>query len=121
MPGLISSLIQAESSGNPTATSIKGARGLMQITQPALDDFNLYQKKSYVMDDMFDEGKNREVGRWYFADRIPKMLNAYQIEDTVENRLWAYNAGIGNVRKGIKPQETVNYIKKITGMIRGGE
>jgi hypothetical protein len=44
--------------------------------------------------------------------RIPQMLKAYKIPDTIDNRLWAYNAGIGNVKKGRLPKETRNYIRK---------
>ena len=39
-------------------------------------------------------------------------INAQPIADTIDNRLWAYNAGIGRVIKGIKPDETREYIKR---------
>ena len=117
---LLQALISAESSGNPRAKSNKGAQGLMQITSPALTDYNTYQKSTYSMDDMYDSNINKQVGTWYLGSRIPQMLQTYKLPDTLENRLWAYNAGIGNVRKGIKPKETQVYIDKILKAMRGG-
>lgn len=113
MASIFDAVVMEESAGNPLAASIKGARGLMQITEPALDDYNTYNRQKMTMDDMWDEEKNKTVGEWYLADRIPKMLKYYKIPVTTENILWAYNAGIGNVVKGIKPKETVLYIEKV--------
>ena len=110
---LLQALIFAESSGNPKAKSSKGAHGLMQITQPALTDYNTLQGANFSLDDMLTPELNQQVGSWYLDSRIPQMLTHYKLPDTIENRLWAYNAGIGNVRKGIKPQETQEYIAKI--------
>ena len=45
------------------------------------------------------------------------MLKHYKIEDTVRNRLWAYNADIGRVLDGNMPNETKNYIVKYEGML----
>ena len=119
MDEFINAIIQEESSGNPLAVSSVGARGLMQITKPALTDYNTYHTDKMSMDDMWDEEKNKTVGIWYVNKKIPEYLRHYKIEDTLENRLWSYNAGIGNVRKGIKPQETIDYIGKV--MQRIGE
>lgn len=113
MANLRDVMIQVESTGNPMAISVKGARGLMQITKPALDDWNTYNSVKYNMDDMYDKDKNIQVSNWYLTRRIPSMLRTYGIKDTLDNRLWAYNAGIGRVRKGILPKETSDYIKKI--------
>jgi len=116
---LFDAVVQAESSGNPLASSVKGASGLMQITEPALLDYNTYTKSQLTMDDMWDEGKNKSVGQWYLAERIPKMLRYYKLPVTTENILWAYNAGIGNVVKGIKPKETINYIQRVLSEMGG--
>jgi len=118
MASIFDAVVMEESAGNPLAASIKGARGLMQITQPAIDDYNTYNRQKMTMDDMWDSGKNKTVGEWYLADRIPKMLKAYKLPVTTENILWAYNAGIGNVVKGIKPKETVAYIDKVMGRVK---
>jgi len=113
MGDILDAIIQVESSGNPLATSAMDARGLMQITEPALKDYNTYHTDTYTMDDMYDEAKNKAVGGWYYNKQIPKYLKHFKIKDTTENRLWSYNAGIGNVVKGIKPQETIDYIDRV--------
>jgi len=55
---------------------------------------------------------------------IPRMLSYFNIPDTIETRLAAYNWGIGNLKKSYAkhgndwinyaPQETQNYISKYT-------
>lgn len=127
---IISCIISVESSGNPSAyNSRSGAIGLMQITPIVLREYNedtqkncltcyedgfLDQPICYRKIDLYNPKVNRQVGSWYFNYRIPKMLKHYHIKDTIENRLWAYNSGIGNVVKGIKPKETRDYIRKVT-------
>ena len=103
-----------ESSNNPKAYNpITEAYGLYQITAPCLTDFNTaHQYESYTLNDMFDPIKSRKVAEWYMNYKIPKYLKHYEIEDTIENRLRAYNSGIGTVVKGKLPDETKNYIKK---------
>ena len=113
---LYDAVVQVESGGKSLATSLAGARGIMQITQPALIDYNKYNKTSYTMDDMYNPQVNSRVGVWYLGKRIPQMLSAYNVPDTVENRLWAYNAGIGNLTKGILPKETADYISKVKSL-----
>ena len=110
---LLQAIIQAESSGNPEAVSPVGATGLMQIMQPALTEYNQYKNAEWTMHDMLNPKKNVRVGTWYFNERIPQMLRHFGVEDTPENRLWAYNAGIGRVVEGIKPKETVDYIQRV--------
>ena len=54
---------------------------------------------------------------------IKKLIEAYKIPITLDNVLWAYNAGIGNVKKNRMPKETINYIKKVKDNLSlfGGE
>lgn len=106
-----------ESSNNPKAhNNNSGATGLCQITQPALSEFNHHFHKNYSLISMYDENRNLLVADWYMNNRIPAMLKYYGIEDSIENRLWAYNAGIGNVVRNIMPMETKNYINKYKRM-----
>ena len=118
------------------------ARGLCQITPIVLREFNIMvRKKGYIYTDMdaeperpeflkigsrtnfkkdasvtlknlFNNSINKAIANWYINERIPQMLKHYKIPDTMNNRLWVYNAGILKVKKGIKPEETINYIKK---------
>ncbi len=110
----LSTIQSIESSGRADAFNKRSqARGLHQITPIVVKEWNNFNPDNKLSDeDMFDPKKNTEVADWYMNKRIPQMLKAYKLDDTTENRLWAYNAGIGHVRKGEKPQETVDYIKK---------
>ena len=115
----IAVIIVIESGGNPLAYNKKsGAVGICQITQACLDDYNYYHQKKIKLEDLYDSKLNKQVAEWYLNKRIPTMLDYYAIEDTVENRLIAYDWGIGNLRKYKKgkikelPKETKDYIEK---------
>ena len=115
----IDKIIAIESSGNPWAfNEDSDAWGLMQITPICLKEWNNRNEKQYTSEDLCDPDINRKIGTWYMNIRIPAYLCVFDIEDTIENRLIAYNWGIGNLRKyksgSIKslPYETKNYIKK---------
>ena len=102
-----------ESNNNPKAKSGKGAIGIGQILDALKDWNNLKPKEKYTAQDMYDAAKNKKVAEWYMNERIPQMLRAYKIADTVDNRLIAYNFGIGNLKnKKPLPKETIDYLKK---------
>jgi soluble lytic murein transglycosylase-like protein len=107
-----------ESNNNANAfNKSSGAVGMYQITQPALSDFNKAHKRQYQLSEMFDPLKAEIVARWYLNSKIPAYLRHYGIADTLENRLWAYNAGIGRVKQGIMPRETKEYIKRYKRLV----
>lgn len=112
----IDRIISIESSNDASAVNKRtGARGLMQIMKPTWIEMIKKMKVDYSWDDAFDGEKNKAVGSYYMNTEIPRLLKHYNIEDTTENRLAAYNWGIGYLnRQGIEeaPQETVDYIKK---------
>ena len=71
----------------------------------------------YNIGSLYNPEINVRIGTWYINERIPQMLKSFGIEDTVENRLIAYNFGVGNLRKYLKgekklPRETRNYLRK---------
>lgn len=102
-----------ESGNNPKAVSNKGAVGVDQVTKPALADWNkTHPREKYEMGNMTDADTNKKVAKWYMNSRIPQMLKAYKIPDTKENRLRAYNEGVGNLKKGKNPKETQDYVRK---------
>ena len=126
----MSIIAQIESSSNPMAISYKGAkygRGLCMISEICLKEYNelvgvpklvvinkcrVVRAQPITKSELFISGTNLKIAQWYMNKRIPQMLRYYGVEDTVKNRLWAYNAGIGRVVNGIMPKETKRYIEK---------
>ncbi|HUP44477.1 MAG TPA: lytic transglycosylase domain-containing protein [Thermoanaerobaculia bacterium] len=107
---LVSAVIKAESDYNPRVVSHKGARGLMQL-MPAT-------AKRFGVTDSFDPVANIHGGTRY----LRWLLKTF--DDDAGLAVAAYNAGEGNVWKysGVPPfRETVNYINKIAGFLRGYE
>jgi soluble lytic murein transglycosylase-like protein len=100
---LVRAVIQAESAFNPTAVSVKGAMGLMQL-MPAT-------ARELGVGDPFNPDQNIRGGVTY----LKQLLDRY--DNKVELALAAYNAGIGNVEKyGAVPpfKETRTYVDRIT-------
>ena len=100
---LVKAVIQAESAYNPSATSVKGAMGLMQL-MPAT-------AQQYGVRDPYDPAENIRAGVAYLKSLLTKYSH------NVELALAAYNAGPGAVAKyGTVPpyRETKDYVKKIT-------
>ncbi len=113
-------VIQIESGGNPNAYNAKsGAIGLCQITPICLKEYATIFGLPEDTIDLYNPKENKWVAQWYMNWRIPQMLKAYNIPDTIDNRLWSYNAGIGNVKKGICPRETKDYIRKYHKLEKG--
>lgn len=105
---LVSAVIKAESDFNPREVSNKGARGLMQLMPATAERFGVVNA--------FDAKANIYGGVRY----LRWLLDAF--EGNADLAVAAYNAGEGNVWKysGVPPfRETINYIKRIAGHIRG--
>lgn len=109
-PGLIESIVRAESGGKKLARSGKGAAGLMQVMGPtAAEVAKELGMKKY---DLHNPDDNLRIGIRY----IKNMLT--QQQGDVQRALAAYNAGPGNVKKygGVPPfPETQRYVKKVQG------
>ena len=110
----LDAISRIESGFNPIAYNRgSGARGLNQITDIALNDYNQFHRDNRkTMNDMWDPQKNTHVAAWYLQERIPQLLQAFKLPVTLENVLWAYNGGIGNVKKNRMADETKGYINK---------
>ena len=112
----MSKIAMIESSGNPYAVSYRGwqyGKGKYQVSDVVRREYNQMRGKNVQSDDLFNEKVCYEIANWYMNERIPSMLRHYGLKDTAENRLIAYNFGIGNLKNGkALPAETRNYIKK---------
>lgn len=111
-PELLEALVYAESRFDQSAISPDGAVGVAQIL-PENGAYDDYKRLTGNYADIYTEQGNLEVASWYLFKRIPQMLRHYGKAVTTKNKLWAYNAGIGNLNKGIFPQETDGYIRTI--------
>lgn len=101
-PDLVLRLMLAESGGNPSAVSPKGARGPMQLMPGTARDLGV---------NINDPLDNIRGGVRYLAQQMKAF-------GSPELALAAYNAGPGNVRKygGVPPfAETQNYVRKVMG------
>ena len=116
-PGLFDALIKAESGGEQSAVSNKGARGVAQLMPGTMRDPGYGIKP--VRDD--SESENRRVGEEYLS----AMLRKYK--GNIDNALAAYNWGPGNVDKHLKkygeltpeklPKETRAYIPRVKNFL----
>lgn len=112
-----------ESSNNPDAVSPTGARGIGQIMKATWDECTEDMQVDWEYCSCWDdEEKNKAVSNYYVNMKIPKYLRYYEIPDTIETRLAAYNCGIGRLKKAYQkygsqweygvPEETQQYIHK---------
>lgn len=110
-----------ESNNNSSAVSSENAVGIMQITKITLKEWNnLHPNERYSLKDLKNEKVNVKIGTWYLTERIPFLLNSYNIPLTEVNILMSYNWGIGNLKMwynrnkklSLIPIETQHYIIK---------
>lgn len=113
-----SQLALIESNNNPLAfNKISKAAGKFQITPICLKEYNQYHDEKYKISDLFDADINEKIAVYYLEKRIPELLHFYELDDTLENRLIAYNWGIKNLalyKQGKKklPEETKEYLRR---------
>lgn len=104
-PKLITAVIQTESGFNARAVSPVGAQGLMQLMPGTASELGLTKP--------FDPEQNIKAGSKY----LKQLMDRYHGDTRLA--LAAYNWGMGNLERnpGRIPQETVNYVAKVTGLM----
>lgn len=106
-PSLIKAVVQVESNFESTATSSKGAMGLMQV-MPKTAEAQGIRQPYHATENLMGA-----------CDYLRTLINKYR--GNLKWALAAYNAGPGNVEKygGIPPfKETQLYVKKVLGLYR---
>lgn len=106
-PGLVRAVMMAESDGDPSAISLAGAQGLMQLMPGTA--------QSCGVADPFDPQQNVRCGARY----LKVLLDRYH--DNVTLAVAAYNAGPGAVDRyhGVPPYpETRAYVARVIAAYR---
>ena len=105
-PKLIEAVIRTESNFDAQAVSPVGAQGLMQLMPATAAELGV--------SDAFDPEQNIQAGSKY----LKRLMDRYDGDTGLA--LAAYNWGMGNLERHPQrmPQETVNYVAKITGLMR---
>ena len=113
-------IMEVESGGNPNAISPKGAKGLMQVTDPTYKDVKRMSGNKDI--------SREDAGKWYF-DWLLKKYNGNK-----NLALAAYNGGFGMVGRALKksggsdwddinykgsgvPKETREYVGKVNKVL----
>ena len=106
--GLISSIMSAESGGNPGALSPKGASGLMQMMPATAARFGVTDRT---------DPEQSIMGGSAYLDWLYK-----HFDGDLTKTIAAYNSGEGNVERyhGVPPfAETQDYVRKVRGYMAG--
>lgn len=106
-PGLVQAVLMAESAGDPSAVSLAGAQGLMQLMPDTSAHCGIANA--------FDPGENVQCGAAY----LKQLLDRYHGDATLA--VAAYNAGPGAVDHyhGVPPYaETRAYVTRVISAYR---
>lgn len=112
---VVKAVVRRESEFDPTAAGRAGEIGLMQVTPGAAEDWvRLTNRSGFHLDQLWDPATNIEAGSWYLARALRRWQQA---DDPLPFALAEYNAGLGNVRKWLPPDQlppAAEFIERIT-------
>ena len=113
-PALIKAVVWRESRFNPNARGAAGEVGLMQIREPAAEEWARAENLSYFSHNhLYDPAKNIMAGTWYLG----KLLRRYpRTDNPVAYALADYNAGRTHVlrwNKGAAATNSVQFLKQM--------
>lgn len=96
-PLLVKAVIWQESRFHPEKLGAHGERGLMQVTEPAAQDWVDAEKiETFVPEDLLDPKTNIEVGTWYLGRALQHWSRQ---DDPLPFALGEYNAGRSRVQR----------------------
>lgn len=96
-PKLVKAVVWQESRFHPDKLGGHGERGLMQVTEPAAQDWVAANGiETFVPQDLLDPKTNLEVGTWYLGQAL-RHWSAQQ--DPLPFALGEYNAGRSRVKR----------------------
>jgi len=96
-PLLVKAVIWQESRFSPHKLGGHGERGLMQVTEPAAQDWVKAEGiETFVPEDLLDAKTNIEVGTWYLGRALRHWASQ---EDPLPFALGEYNAGRSRVQR----------------------
>lgn len=96
-PLLVKAVIWQESRFRADKLGTRGERGLMQVTEPAAQDWVEAEGiETFAPADLLDPGTNIEVGTWYLAKALKHWSSQ---EDPLPFALGEYNAGRSRVKR----------------------
>ena len=96
-PLLVKAVIWQESRFHPEKLGGHGERGLMQVTEPAAEDWVRAEGiETFVPEDLLDPKTNIEVGTWYLGRALRHWSGQ---ADPLPFALGEYNAGRSRVRR----------------------
>lgn len=107
-PYLVFAIIKAESSFDPSATSRKNAKGLMQITEKTGRwGAGKLKLEEYSDEKLYQPEINIRIGCWYLGTLMKEFNN------NIEHVIAAYNGGSGNVNEWLKDDNLTNSDNKL--------
>jgi len=96
-PKLVKAVVWQESRFHPDKLGGHGERGLMQVTEPAAQDWvEANGIETFVPQDLLDPKTNLEVGTWYLGQALRHWSSQ---QDPLPFALGEYNAGRSRVKR----------------------